>query len=125
MISWRSFAFNVRLALETIRGYKLRAFLTVLGVIIGTSAVIGVGSILAGLNSSVTGIFQSFGTNTMLVFKHRIGFAFFNTTPEEWKRKPLTYENARAIAERCPSVEQVSPFLFPDMDWRAIHRARY
>ncbi len=43
-----TFLSGVRTTLDTIREHKLRAFLTVLGVIIGTGAVIGVGSILAG-----------------------------------------------------------------------------
>ena len=37
-------------------------------------------------------------------------------------RKPLTYENAHAIKERCPAVEHVSPYLFPAV---AFHNARY
>ena len=28
------------------------------------------------------------------------------------KRKPFTWEQAQALAERCPSVEHVSPYLF-------------
>ena len=43
-----AFVNGITLALQTIRSHKMRAFLTVLGVIIGTGAVIGVGSILAG-----------------------------------------------------------------------------
>ena len=43
-----TFLSGVRMTLDTIREHKLRASLTVLGVIIGTGAVIGVGSILAG-----------------------------------------------------------------------------
>ena len=34
----------------------MRSFLTVLGVIIGTGAVIGVGSIIAGLDGAITGL---------------------------------------------------------------------
>ena len=45
-----------------------------------------------------------------------------NATREERRRKPLTLENARAIAERCPSVEHVSPYLFAP---GGIHTARY
>jgi hypothetical protein len=43
---------GIRLALGTVREHKLRSFLTVLGVIIGTGAVIGVGSIIAGLEAT-------------------------------------------------------------------------
>ena len=112
----------VKLAFDTIRAYKLRAFLTVLGVIIGTGTIIGVGSILTGLDGAISSVLSSFGTNTILAFKFQVGVRFGNLTPEERLRKPLTFENARAIAERCPSVEHVSPILFPNM---GIVKARY
>src|SRR4029077_17092690 len=44
----------IGLALNTVREHKLRSFLTVLGVIIGTGTIIGVGSIIAGLDGAVT-----------------------------------------------------------------------
>ncbi|MEO8370974.1 MAG: ABC transporter permease [Candidatus Solibacter sp.] len=101
---------GVRLALDTVRAHKMRSFLTVLGVIIGTGAVIGVGSIVAGLDGAISNLLRSFGPNTVIVTKTA---AMGNATREERRRKPLTLENARAIAERCPSVEHVSPYLFP------------
>jgi putative ABC transport system permease protein len=112
----------VRMAFATIREHKLRSFLTVLGVIIGTGTVIGVGSIIAGLDGAITGIVRSFGPNTLIVLKFTGGFGG-NRTPEEWRRKPLTLENARAIGERCPSVDYVSPYLWPE--WRTANHARY
>ena len=114
---------GIGMALDTIRGHKMRAVLTVLGVIIGTGAVIGVGSILAGLDGAITNILRSFGPTTLVVFKFKIGIRTGDLTPEEMRRKPLTYENARAIAERSASVHHVSPYLFPD--WHTLHRARY
>src|SRR5579864_441360 len=116
----------IRLALETLRENKIRSFLTVLGVVMGTGSIIGVGSILAGLDSSVTGVIRSFGTNTAMVFKMRLGPTFGGRTPEEILRKPLTYEDAVAIAERCPSVEHVSPYLM-QINFRGVNldRARY
>jgi len=110
------------IALSTIREHKLRSFLTVLGVIIGTGTVIAVGSIVAGLDSAVTGLFRNFGSNTLIVFKFKAAMRG-NISPEEWRRKPLTLEDARAISERCPSVEYVSPYLFPG--FFSVSRARY
>jgi len=118
-----SFVSGVPLALQTLREHKLRSFLTVLGVIIGTGAIIGVGSIIAGLDGAVTGILRSFGTNTLIVFKFKVGPRSGNLSFEERTRKPLTLDNARAIAERCPSVRNVSPYLFPT--WNMIHKARF
>jgi putative ABC transport system permease protein len=102
---------GLEIAWAQIRAAKMRSMLTVLGVIIGTGAIIGVGSILAGLDGAITGMIRSFGANNLIVFKFAGGFRG-NLSPEEWKRKPLTLEDARAIAERCPSVEHVSPYLF-------------
>jgi putative ABC transport system permease protein len=101
----------IGLALSTIRENKVRAFLTVLGVIIGTGTIIGVGSILAGLDGAVTGVIRSLGTNTVMVMKNQFGGN--GRTPEERQRKPLTYENSLAIQARCPAVENVSAYLLP------------
>jgi putative ABC transport system permease protein len=113
---------GVGLALDAIRGHKLRSFLTTLGVIIGTSTIIGVGSILAGFDGAITNVLRSLGGNTLIVFKFKIGVRVGGLTAEERTRKPLALEHAQAIAERCPSVEHVSPYLFPP--W-GIHRARH
>ena len=111
---------GVALALTTVREHKMRSFLTVLGVIIGTGAVIGVGSIIAGLDGAITNILKGFGPNTIVVLR---GSGFGGFTLEEQKRKMLTYEDAVAIEERCPSVEHVSPYLFSN--WNQVHKARY
>ena len=117
---------GIGLAFATIREHKLRAFLTVLGVIIGTGTIIGVGSILAGLDGAITGVINSMGANTAIMFKFPLGPRFGNLTPEERQRKPLTYENARALMERCPSVDRVSPYLFPPNAFGPrIDKARY
>jgi putative ABC transport system permease protein len=103
----------IGLALATLRENKVRSFLTVLGVIMGTGTIIAVGSILAGLDGAVTGVIRSMGTNTAVVFKMRMGPGFAGRTAEERNRKPLTHDNAEAIAARCPAVERTSAFLFP------------
>src|SRR2546423_12805069 len=99
---------GVGLALSTVREHKMRSFLTVLGVIIGTGTVIGVGSIIAGLDGAITGIVRSFGPNTLIVLKFNGGFAG-NRTPEEWRRKTLTPANAPALSEGRPAVESGRP----------------
>jgi putative ABC transport system permease protein len=115
----------VGLALATVREHKMRSFLTVLGVIIGTGTIIAVGSIIAGLDGAVTGVLSSFGTNSAMIFKANI--AFHRLTAEEARRKPITYDDALAIALRCPSVEYVSPYLIPNTPGSLpqINTARY
>jgi len=99
------------LAWDTIRNHKLRAFLTVLGVIIGTGTIIGVSAILTGFDASITGVLSSFGPNSIIVFKFPVG-VHGQLTPEERTRKSLTYQNAVDIKERCKAIVDVSPMLF-------------
>ena len=98
---------NLLLALDTLRSHKFRAFLTILGVLIGTATVIGVASIFKGLDQQLVDMAQSWGTRTLYIYKFQPGI-HFNLTREERMRKPLTYEQAMAIEDRCPSVESVA-----------------
>jgi len=104
---------NVRMALETLREHKMRSFLTVLGVVIGITALVGVASILVGLDRDVRAFLNDFGTDTLFVFKITPGFHFGRLSQEERMRKPLTLEDTVAIKEQCPSVKAVVAEVFP------------
>jgi putative ABC transport system permease protein len=108
-----AFSNGLVLAIQTIRNHKLRAFLTVLGVIIGTGTIIGVSAIMAGFDAQMTSVLRSFGPNSIIVFKFPVGFRVGNLSPEERTRKNLTYENVQHLRERAKSVEDVSAMLFP------------
>jgi len=86
----------------------------VLGVFIGTSTVIAVTSIIAGLDKQLVDVAEQFGTRTLWVYKLEMG-APHRLTREERLRKPLSYEDGMAIKELCPSVETVSLELFRDL----------
>lgn len=113
-MNWLAFFNAAGLAIETIRAHKMRACLTVLGVVMGTGTIIGVGSILTGFDSVITGVLNSFGPNSIIVFKFQAGFRTSAPTAEERTRKDLTYQNALDIREKCGSCAEVSPMLFID-----------
>ena len=98
---------NLLLALDTLRTHKFRAFLTILGVLIGTATVIGVASIFKGLDQQVVEIAEGFGTTTLFIFKFEPGIRF-RLSREERMRKPLTFEDAMAIRDECTDVRGVS-----------------
>jgi len=112
---------NLLLALDTLRTHKFRAFLTILGVLIGTATVIGVASIFKGLDQQLVEMAQGYGTRTLYVYKFQPGI-HFNLTREERIRKPLTYEQAMTIREHCPSVESVGVEIF---QWSPAVTAKY
>jgi putative ABC transport system permease protein len=102
---------NLRLAMDTLRIHKFRSFLTVLGVLIGTTTVIAVASIIAGLDRQLVDTAEQFGTRALWVYKLQLG-APHRLTREERLRKPLTYEDGTAILEQCDAVEDVAVALF-------------
>ena len=56
-----------RLALKSLTGSKMRAFLTMLGIIIGVGSVIILVSLMQGMTGEVTSMFEDMGTNTLTV----------------------------------------------------------
>ena len=105
----KSYRHNVRenlwLALDTLRSHKFRSFLTVLGVLLGTTTVILVASLIQGLDKQLEDAASSFGNRTISVFN--LPAFDFNPTREERLRKPLTYEDGDAIKSECPDVDEV------------------
>ena len=57
----------VAMALSSLRTSKLRSGLTILGVMIGVSSVIGLASIIGGLDSAFNEEIDSMGSNTIAV----------------------------------------------------------
>jgi putative ABC transport system permease protein len=100
---------TVLLALDSLRRNKLRSFLTVIGVVIGVATVIGMSSIINGLNGNVAAQIEALGSNLIFVsrFPPTLGGRM---PPEIINRKRLTLEDARAI-EELPLVRGVAPVL--------------
>lgn len=113
-MNWLGLANAAALAIQAIRAHKMRAFLTVLGVVMGTGTIIGVGAILTGFDSSITAVLNSFGPNSIIVFKFPAGPRTSHLTPEERTRKDIVYQNAVDIRDKCEVCNEVSPLLFMD-----------
>lgn len=58
---------NIRMALEGLRANKMRSILTMLGIIIGIAAVIGILTVGDGLSGFITSKMTSFGASTIAV----------------------------------------------------------
>ena len=103
---------NVSIAFHTLRANKLRSFLTVLGVVIGTTTVIVIAAFVAGIDTRFKAEIESFGTRSLFIYKFDAAFNI-NPSREERMRKPLSYDDGMAIRALCPAVERVSVFQSP------------
>ena len=101
---------NLMMALDTLRGNKLRSFLTIVGVVVGVITVMLISSIISGINVAVEKQVESFGTRSIFLYKYNIGFSSGRRTQEERMRKPLTMADAEAIKE-LSSIETAVPLL--------------
>jgi putative ABC transport system permease protein len=103
---------NLRMGLDTLWQHKLRSMLTILGVVIGTMTVIVIAAFVSGIDARVQKEIESFGTNSIYVYRFDPGFNF-NPTQEERMRKPLSYEDTLAIESECPSIQYAAAFMSP------------
>jgi putative ABC transport system permease protein len=98
---------NLTMALRGLGANKLRAFLTMLGVIIGVGAVIIAISIGQGSREAVAASLQRLGTNVLTIFPGQqrnggISFGFGST-------QDMTLDDAKAMLAKCPALAHVAP----------------
>ena len=109
MISTVEIKDGILLALDSIRGNKFRAGLTILGVLIGVASVIGMASIISGLDKMVMNEIESMGSNVLYVTKFPPDVDYDKLTDEERNRPPIDFEAVQAIQEFCPSITAIAP----------------
>jgi putative ABC transport system permease protein len=100
---------TLRIALRALARNKLRAFLTMLGIIIGVGAVIAMVAIGEGAKATIQAQIASLGTNVLIVLPGsanqggvRAGFGSVNT---------LVDGDAKAMAREIRAVAYASPVL--------------
>ncbi len=100
-----------RMALDSLRSHKLRSFLTILGIVIGVMTVIGMVSIIQGLNKSFLSELQSAGSDMIMIRKTE-GIQMGRMTEEERTRKDLTFDDVRALEKEATLVRAVAVSIY-------------
>src|SRR5215208_1144042 len=100
------------LALDTLRVNKMRSALTVLGVVIGITAIVGMTSLIRGFDQSLRNSIRQLGPNTLFVAKFSgISIAAGRDFADLMRRPNLTVDDARAIQKLAPAVQTVDVWL--------------
>jgi putative ABC transport system permease protein len=116
---------SLLIAMRALRVNKMRALLTMLGIIIGIAAVIAMVAIGAGASKMISDQIASIGSNLLLVLPGSTTSGGLRSgsggTPT------LTYDDARAIKAECPSVANVAPtvrgsaqVVFGNQNWSTL-----
>ncbi len=99
-----------KIALQSIFAHKLRAFLTLIGIIIGVASVVVVGASINGLNSYVLDkVSKLLGANHFMIARiAHVG----NMTEEEWEKmlkrnKRLDWDDLDWLLNKCTSCKEV------------------
>ena len=101
----------IRVAFRALLRNKMRAALTMLGIIIGVSAVIAMVSIGQGASASVQAQIESIGTNLLFVSAGAQNVGGVRSGTGDSGTNTLTVEDLAAIKREVPSVSMVTPAI--------------
>jgi putative ABC transport system permease protein len=102
----------VLVALDSLRANKMRSALTILGVVIGITAIVGMTALIRGFDESLRASIRELGPNTIFVAKFSgVSLAAGNEFAELLRRPNLTIEDATAIEKLAPSAGIVDIWL--------------
>jgi putative ABC transport system permease protein len=96
------------MAFDTVRTNKLRSALTVLGVVIGITSIVGMTAMIRGFDKSLRGLIEQLGPDTVII--SRFSFANFMNGAEMkelMKRPNLTISDGRALEEQGELLQVV------------------
>jgi putative ABC transport system permease protein len=116
----------VWMALDTLRTNKMRSGLTILGVVIGITAIVGMTSLIRGFDQSLRDSIKELGPNTIILSKIDIVSLSSGAEFSELIRRPnLTVDDAKAIEKLAPSVDIVDIWLGGGIEGTIAERVTY
>ncbi len=104
------YADALKIALQSIFAHKLRAFLTLIGIIIGVASVVTVGASISGLNTYVVDkVSKVLGSNHFMIARMASNGRMSDDEFERMNRrnKRLVWEDYEWVRDRCKSCAEV------------------
>ena len=98
---------NLAQCFGALRGHKLRASLTTLGLTMGVATLITVMTIVQGANLYVESKIANLGTNVFQIARTPFAVTDFSIIIKALKYKKIELDDVRAVAEGCPACQEV------------------
>src|SRR3954451_17453838 len=96
------------MAFDTVRTNKLRSALTVLGVVIGITSIVGMTAMIRGFDQSLRDMIGAIGPNTLFVQRFGIASVAGGAEFKELLKRPnITISDARALEEMTNTIQLV------------------
>ncbi|HEX8027964.1 MAG TPA: ABC transporter permease [Vicinamibacterales bacterium] len=103
---------TIEMAFDTLRSNKMRSALTVLGVVIGVTSIVGMTSLIRGFDSSLRSSINSLGPNTVYVQRFGgLSFASGASFMQLMRRPLVTSDDMHAIERNATTVGMVDLWL--------------
>jgi putative ABC transport system permease protein len=99
------------MAFGAIWANRFRSALTILGIVIGITTVVTVGSLLAGVKQSIIEFFREFGPDSIFIAKVSGDPSGQNAPPKERRRKPFRADYADTLRTFVHSIDDVATTL--------------
>jgi len=114
------------MALDTLRTNKMRSGLTVLGVVIGITSIVGMTSLIRGFDESLRDMIRELGPNTIMLSKaSAVTLASGADFAQIMRRPNLTVDDAKAIEKLAPSVGIVDIWMGQGLGGQTVGRVAY
>jgi putative ABC transport system permease protein len=98
---------NLAQCISALRGHKLRASLTILGLTMGVATLITVMTIVQGANLYVEQKIANLGTNVFQIARTPFAVTDFNIIIKSLKYRKIEIEDMEAVADRCTACNEV------------------
>jgi putative ABC transport system permease protein len=117
---------GVQIALDALRSNKVRAALTILGIVIGVATVVAMAAVIGGVRDSITGQLEALGPENFTVERFdqtQLTIQDGSQRPPWEGKPPITMDEAEML-RTLPSVQTVAAALGTGADIKAGARTR-
>ncbi|HET8656027.1 MAG TPA: ABC transporter permease [Longimicrobiaceae bacterium] len=115
---------GVQIAIDALRSNKVRASLTILGVVIGVATVMAMAAVIGGIRSNITGQLEALGPRNFMVERFdETAIHITGSNRPLWQGKPPVTTREAELIRALPSVRTVVTSVGGSVDIRAGSRS--